>query len=499
MLSFLLLPLPTFQWFSDYWEHASALRVLSEHPLSPSNPHYATSDPDRQFVPLFVMLGWLVYVTGISLHTAISLGAFLTVVLLCVGVKRFALEYFRYSWAPTVTLAVLLFSWGTPWVWTGFYEFRALFYNSFYPASLVFSLTFVTWAVTIKGMRADNVTAHALLSLTALYAIMFVSHQLGGLFAIGGAILFITFEPLGSLKTRLLLILPIVVGVGITWWWPYFNPVALTFHGAGDKANEGSAEFYKVLPVLLMVGPALIGVPILGHMARVKQHVALPLGFFALFLAYAFGGYLQHPVAHRFLSYTVVYLHLAIAWGILAFWKKTAELAVQPARNRKVVLVVFIVASLIATAQVGLASGDFLRIGVERIFGRSFGSFPSQQVVAEYVSVARKLPVDAIIFATDDPALGITAFKGKVISRPRPQLMIADGADRTLDNKVFFSPAASLAQRWALVEKYGATHVLVKADNVLPEVVVALRQMGHVVTTGRQLVLIELDSARGAG
>jgi len=495
-LSFLFLPLPTFQWFSDYWEHASAVRVLSESVIAPTNPHYATYDPDRQFIPLFALLGLLMKATGMAVTTALALGAVLTMVLFCIGIKMFAQAYYQHRWAPTVLIAVLLCCWGMPWVWVGFYEVRAMFYNGFYPATFVLSLTFIAWAVVVRALRADALRSSDWLALPFLSALMFVSHQLGGLFALGGAALFLLFETKASTRTRVTIFLLLAAGLVVTWWWPYFNPIKLTIYGSGDKENDGVPDFYNVVKVVLLVGPAWLGVPLLVGMARKRIHVALVLGFAALFSAYFFGGLVGHPVAHRFLSYSVLFLQLPIVWKLLSMipdrdgWPGAAQL-----RQERSSSAIWLIVVLCIVLQIAFAALDFARIAYERTTGKSFGAFPNYPVVAELKAVTDKIPQDAIMFATVDPALCVKAFKGKVVARPRPQLMIADGAARNKDNARFFARETPQAERRALIRKYGATHILIRKENVAPQVTQDLRALGEVVPTAGTLVLVKVDGA----
>lgn len=492
-LSFFYLPLPTLQWFTDYWEHASALRVLSESPFSPTNPHYATYDPDRQFIPMFVLLGGLMHITGISVETALALAAAITTVLFCVGVKVFAAEYFQHRWAPVVTMAVLLFCWGNPWIWTGFYEFRAIFHINYYPAALDLSLTFLAWGLVIKALRRASLDILTVVGLPFLSAFMFITHQLGGLFAVGGMVLFIALEPAHSTRTRLNIFLLITAGMAMTWWWPYFNPIKLTVYGAGDKENGGVPQFYYPLQVMLLIGPAWLGIPVLLEMFRKRIHLALVVGFICLSCAYVLGGMVGHPVAHRFLSYTVIYLHLPIAWKLLKLIPdRPSQLAPRSVAQRRTFAVV---ATLVVLAQLCLAAVDFARVAYEKQTGKSFGNFPYQNVRGELAAAIQTVPKDAILFASFDPALSVTAYKGKVVARPRAQLMIADGPARNRDNQRFFALDASQQERMALMRKYGASYILIKPDNVPGETVKHLEELGQLVPNEGPLILIKIDTS----
>lgn len=495
-LSFFFLPLPTFQWFSDYWEHASVVRVLSENISVPTNPHYATYDPDRQFMPFYILLGYVMQVTGMGILTAMAVGAVLTTILLVVGIRMFANAYYQHKWAPTVLLAVLLCCWGTPWVWAGFYELRTLFYNNFYPGTFVLGLTFITWGIVVQALRADKLRTLDWVLVPLLMALMFVIHQLGGMFAIGGMVLFLMFEPKASLRTRVTLFLLLAAGLAITWWWPYFNPIKLAYYGSGDKENDGVPDFYNFVKVVLLIGPAWLGVPLLIGMARKRVHLALVIGFAAVFGVYLLGGVIGHPVTHRFLSYAILYLHLPIVWKLLSMIPDRDEAPTlaqlrQDAWSGRI----WLLASLFVVLHVSVAILDSSRIVYEKLSGNRIGAFPHQDVVPDSLAVAEKLPDDAIMFTTLDTGLSVKAFKGKVVSRPRPQLMIPDGAARTADNKRFFTLGTPQEERRALIRKYGATHIVLRKENVAPQVTRELIALGELVPTSGSLVMIALNKA----
>jgi hypothetical protein len=482
--SCIFLQLPQFQWFSDYWEHTAAIKALALNLASPSNPHFATSDSDRQFIPHFVMLAALVRFLHLPLFTAFGLLGALTSALLVFSLGHFAREYFRDPWAPSVTLLVFLACWGTPWVWTGFYEFRALFYNIYYPSTLALALTFVAWSIVINILRSTTTSMLRFISLTVLLTIIFITHQLGGIFAAGSIALFAIFEREGSPIARAGIGASVTVGLALAWFWPYFNPILLTIHGSKDAGNEGAVEFYRFMPVLLMMGPSVLGIPAVLNAVRVDRNLTLAVGFVAIFAAYLAGGLLGSPVTHRLLAYSIVYLHLGIVREILRYRSWT----ISPRLKHRVI---FAGIGWILI-QVGFASVDFSRFAFESLTHRSFGSFPNQPVVQTMKRLTASVDETAIVFASKGPALVLPSFKGKVIARPRPELMIADGMQRDADNALFFSARATASDRQRLIAKYGATHVAFVRQEVSPLALVGIRALGAIEADVNDVYLIRL-------
>jgi hypothetical protein len=205
---------------------------------------------------------------------------------------------------------------------------------------------------------------------------------------------------------------------------------------------------------------------------------------------------LDHPVAHRFLSFSVLYLHLPIVWKLLSLiperdaWPRLAQLK----SDRRTYITAVLGLAFVAL-HIAFMSFDFARYVYERAGGKPFAYYPYREVVPDSLAVVKELPDDAIMFASPDPAMAITAFKGKVIARPRPQLMIADGAARKADNARFFSAKTSQAERLELMRKYGARYILIKDDDFSSQTREALRALGTVVPTSGRLVLIKVDTA----
>jgi hypothetical protein len=483
--SCVLLHLPQYQWFSDYWEHAAAIRALADNPWSPSNPHYASADPDRWFIPPFLLGALGVRHLGMSIAGVQGLIGIVTAIVFVFALGRFARMYFADRWAPFATLSVFLVAWGTPWVWTGCYEFRALFYNIYYPSMFVFALTFVAWALVIGQMREARSHIGAWLALVATTALMMTSHQLGAAFAIGGVVLLLLFEPHCPLRVRFACAAAVAAGVGLSAAWPYYNPLALMFGGTGQQIHDGHPQFYQFIPVLLLLGPALLGLYALIRMLARRRQITLAVGFSAVFLAYLLGGLIEHPITHRLLPFSIVFLHLALVWEIL---ERVRGRAGSPHGNQWLLFAAF----GWAVVQIGFGALDFVRFGVETVAGRTIGSFPHQPVTRVITAVARDLPDDAVVFASHSPGLVLPAVGQKVVSRPRSELMIADGPARKADQARFFGPDTADQDRRALAAKYGAAYVVWRDGDVPDAVGDSLAALGAVVARHNDVTIVRL-------
>lgn len=488
-ISFFLVPLPTMQWFSDYWEHAAAIKTLAQNLMHPLHPLYASHDPSRQLIPHNILLAMLVNYFGISVVNALSILATVVFGLLLVGVKLLADELFHHPWAPLVLLLTFLCAWGSPWVWTGFYEFRAIFYNSYYPSAAVLSLAFIAWWCALRYLRAEKIISMWAIGVMGLVALMYVTHQLAGLFAVGGLLLFAVFEPRTPFGKRLSLVVAVFFGILTTWFWPYFNPIGLAGAAAADKLAEDFSAFYRPIPVALLIGPAFLGFPMAIALIRRRRHLALVAGSFSIVVAYLLFGLIDHPVGHRLIAYFMVYLHLMLAWGILTYFSSIDFDAALPVRVvRKFVIALIAVFVL---GQFAFAGVDFIRVGYEKIAKKSFGSFPNQPVIKYMEKIKAIVPDDAVVFSTPDESYPLPAFSGKLVDHPRAGWMIPDQKSRTKDNKEFFSATTTNTQRIVLIKKYGATFALLNVMSVDREVLVALGKMGREIPIDGNIMLID--------
>lgn len=487
--SFFLLPLPTMQWFSDYWEHAAAIKALSKNLAHPLHPLYASHDPSRQFIPYNVLLAALVNYFHISVINALAILATAVVALLLLGVKLLADELFHHPWAPLVLLLTLLCAWGSPWVWTGFYEVRAIFYNSYYPSAAVLSLTFILWWCALRYLRMQKMLSIQMVAIVALVAFMYITHQLAALFAVGGLMLFAMLEPNTPLQKRLLLAFAVIVGVLVTWFWPYFNPISLTSTAAVDGIEEEFPAFYQPISVILLIGPAFFAFPVMVGLILQRKHLALVAGFVFIASAYLLFGLIKHPVGHRLISYFMVYLHLLLAWGILEYF-------VIPRVGFGVGVIqryfIGVVMAVCIVAQVAFASLDFMRIGYEKVMQRSFGNFPNQPVVQYMEKIEKIIPDDAVVFSTPNESYPLPAFAGKLVDHPRAGWMIPDQKTRMSDNKAFFSIATTNEQRRMLAKKYRATFVLLNSESIEPAVLAEIEKIGQSISIGKNINLIDL-------
>jgi hypothetical protein len=220
---------------------------------------------------------------------------------------------------------------------------------------------------------------------------------------------------------------------------------------------------------------------------RQRRRLTLLVGFAAIFAAYVIGGVVGNPITHRLLTFFTVFLQLGLVWEILERQKRRAGTDTANAK-------LLVAGALWVVLQTGLAAGDFVRFGLEQTMHVSFGSFPDQPVVRTMQMITADLPDTMVAFASYSPALVLPAFKGKTVSRPRAELLIADGAERATDDALFFSPRATAQNREELIAKYHVTHVIYRGSDVSADVAASLKDLGPIVATAGDVVVIAVNA-----
>lgn len=479
--------LPTLLYFTDYWEHRAIIQEVIRHGPALTDPIYAEGATSRQFTPWSLLLGYLARMTGIGADGALMAGALLVAVLFLAGVRDFARAYFADRWAPALFLAVLCCGWGfIALMWTGFYSLRSQLHSNYYPASLVFALTLIAWAQTIRLLRAPRIAPLRLILLAAIVAISTITHPLNALLLLGGGAGVILLEPDVSFGRRAMLLAAMVLAVSATTIWPYFNPLSLGAAGlVRGKATFNNFDFfYSPLFIVANIWPALFAPYFMPNQWRRPRYRVAVLAFVGLSAVYVAGALADISVTHRLLPYVVLAGHLIVTRGILD--------AIHPSPAG---MTFTIVPEVLRRIGIGLgicASWQVLLAACQLIWPWSLSNYPYplSDVFGETAKVAATLPADARPFGFDSAALVMPSHGFKVVAFPRPMPFSPSDEARQADYRRFFSTGVPDAERLAIARRQGATHVLYLTNEVTIEQHRELGRLGPAVNpVGRWRVI----------
>jgi len=441
----------------DAFHHMAAVRELARGEFPPRHNLVPGVLPQGHYGPYLVALGWLTRLSGASpIHVLYAAGV--VNVLLYLALFRLLAARFAgvgaSAWAGLVPL-LLWGPWPAPemrWAWIGWPGTTSLAeaYNFFYPnqAGLILVLAILA-LVTRPSHATDAPDLRSWCTALLLSGVLIASHPLSALLLVAalaalGASLLAT-RRLRPVQAAWLAVLP-AGGLLLASAWPYYPVLKLLpafqidwFATGGTPAAARASDAplaalpvaAPLLPLFQVFGPAIVGVWGLAVLARRGR--PFPLLWFGLCLLVL--TLESVPMRHRFSFFAALPLHLGCAHVLDAAWRRG-----RVARA----------AALGLLAMGALSAGFRLAWVLDR-------RPPSLEIVA------RLTPSDAVVLAPPGLSNGVAGLTGrKVVCPENPDvfLILAGGARRIYDQARFFRGAPP-AERAQIIERWGATHVLV--------------------------------------
>jgi hypothetical protein len=489
--------LVTYSLWADYWEHTAALTEWMRNFSAPANPHVLDDSLSPRYMPQFWVLAFMGLFFGLTSIDLMSISAVVNYILITVGLFLFTRAYFRDPWAPLISFIAVYMFWGVSWNWSNLYQFKSFFYVAGYPSSFVFGLSLISFWTVLKTLRGDYSAVIASFLLFVLAALMFLCHPLTAVFGIVGCVLLVFTESSVSGGRRLAILLALGAGLIATELWPYFSAwkVALGLYGAGQEqwfsSGGGSGVlsrfasgdwqhiFYDPRLVITILGPALLGIPACVWLAVRKEGRFIVTGAVVMSIPYFINIFVELPLAHRFLLFTVFYLQLAMVWVILQVidaWRTIP----RPPQAQAYMMGTLAFLALIVVSNVVLLATEFRGYTfspkhLTMIDKRA--QIPDRLSVVElYSKLTGPLAESSVVLSTAQVGWPLPTVKGKVVALYHENPMVADQNQRYRDTMEFFYRQLEDQQRTDIIRGYQATHLLVSDSDtaVAPEVSAAL-------------------------
>jgi hypothetical protein len=329
--------------------------------------------------------------------------------------------------------------------------------------------------------------------------LMFLCHPLTAVFGVVGCVLLAFTESSVSGGRRLAIWLALGAGLVATELWPYFSAwkLALGLYGAGDEqwfsSGGGSGVlsrfasgdwqhiFYNPRLVITILGPALLGIPACIWLALRKEGRFIVTGAVVMSIPYFINIFIELPLAHRFLLFTVFYLQLAMVWVILQIidaWRTIP----RPPQAQAYMLGTLAFLALIVVSNVVLLATEFSGYTfspkqLSMIDKRA--QIPDRLSVVElYSELTGPLAESSVVLSTAQVGWPLPTVKGKVVALYHENPMVSDQNQRYRDTLEFFYRQLEDQQRTDIIRGYQATHLLVSDSDaaVAPEVSAALEK-----------------------
>ncbi len=510
----LAVPLVTYGAYPDYWEHTAVLTEWMRNFAAPTNPHVVSTDLSSRFMPYFWVLTQLGRLLDLDAVQLMSISAVVNYCLILLGIQLFFRSYFRDAWAPLIGFIAIFMFWGIGWNWANLYQLRSFFYIGGYPSSFVFGLSLVSFWATLRLLRNEGSPIVLGASLAMLASLMLLCHPLTGVFGIVSCALLSLTEGRVALLLRMTALVALLAGSLLPEFWPYFSvwKLMLGQYGTGieqwgsdtglnvlDRFQSGEWQhlFYNPAVMVNMLGPVLLGVPVLVWLLLKRQHLFIVIGAIVMAIPYLANLFVAIPLAHRFLLFVVTYLQLALVWFALNL---ITECRTEPrpsyGRPALSLLVLFMVGTVAANFALLAAEyrGESLSPDNLQVRNKRALLPEGQNVIDVYQSLTAPLDDTSVVLTTAALGWPLPTVKGKVVSIYHENPLLLDQVTRYQATGDFFYRPIGEDQRAEIVTRYGVSHVLLSEGdaNLNPNVSEWLSRFSKPVSTVGNYRMYEL-------
>lgn len=467
----------------DFWEHSAAIHAWTHDLWQPQSPHVASDEGSSRYMPFFFVVTGLSVLFGFTPLQGLGVAGVISISLFMIGVKLFSDRYFRSPWAAPIALLVLLCGWGVSWNWSNSYQLRQIFHGMSYPSFFVFSFGFIAYWWLLGLIKSEALSLPRLIVLALIVGILFSSHPPTGVAIIVTMGLMITFAEHVHLRRRVALLFVLAAGSLLVELWPYFSTWQIVFGTSGGESStwisrvspddllsrastlyRENHHFYQPLEVLLTLGPALLGVPMVFYLFVKERNRLLIAGFTIFSIPYLLFIAMPIPLGYRSIFYAIFFLHLSLVY----FFLKLIVVRRHPTWLRWTGISLL---SVMVLWNVGLAGGELLGFRLNVATLKFKDSYDKPRTTVDYMqTLADVVPRDAVIMAREKLAWPIPTFVGKVVSGLHLNPMIKDAARRRKDVEVFFNADTDFAERQEIIKRYHVTHVLYDPRKLSAEV-----------------------------
>lgn len=472
----IVLRMITWEPGTDYWEHSATLHALIDNPWHPWHPHLATHEGSPRFGPQFLLIALLARALHWDALQAMSFAGTFNIVLFVCGIYAFFKTFFGVPLAPLYGLLVMFGAWWLGFHFSNVYALPQLFSTVTFPSTTALGLTLLGFALCVRLLRGKVKHYWPCVALLGVWSgAVFIIHPLTAAMSISGALLLCVTEPRASWRVRLTVGAAIVVGCGLSHFWPYFSPWVVVRGGHGESADwatesakQATAElqvkrrlhqFYRPMPLLSTLGLGALTIVTLPWFLLKRERWFVALGALSMLVPFAANAYIEVPLGHRFVLLAVVYLHIGVVWLLLG-------LTPRHARSFRFVrsLWVGIPSTLLVVATLAVFSGHALREAWETQQNPRYRSRPVSPLVGNDSALAEFAGPGAVVLANPLISWSLPTFGPKVLLLHHMDPLVPDASERSRAVLRFLRHPLSDEEREALIARYGVTHVLLQRE-----------------------------------
>jgi len=485
---------------ADYWEHAAVIKEWSSNIWSPRDPYLSLDSPSMRFVPSFFVVAGIAGIFNLTVFQALGLGGLLNLGLLLAGIYLFTKAYFKSEWAPVWGMVILLTSWGTGDLRSGFYQLRCLFFVVSYPSIFVLALAFIMLWLAVQILRREFTSRWGYFALAVLTPVMLISHITFGAFALISVCLLTIFEPGIARALRFKVLMSVSSGLFLVLLWPYFSlwRMILKLLSYQKHWSKLPTSYYHLKDVLKIMGPAVLGIPAVFYAAYKRKNGFLISGFLVMVLLLAAGVIFSVPTGERFLIFTVFFLQLGLIWAIIEEKASPPRPSRSSTNRRFLQKGLHSLLALFFGWNITVAIFEFTGLPVQlipQVPYHYYWSAESHRVISDLQRLASLIPERAVVMAPDNISRLLPAFSGKVVVAHRGGFFMSseERNRRYVDNEKVYSAETSPLEREELLKRYGVSYLLFDRERISPGLMNELIKLGKTVGGTLKLLLVELS------
>ena len=488
----------TWEGGADYWEHSATLHALIDNPFHPHHPHLAIDSGSPRFGPQFLLVALIARALHWDALQAMTLCAVLNTLLFLYGIRRFFWSYFRHPLAPLYGLLVMFGGWWLGFLYSNVYALPVLFSVASFPSTTALGLTLLGFSLAVELLRGQLRRPRlALVVLSVWAAAVFIIHPLTAMMSLSGALLLALSEPNAPRRLRFELGFAVIVGCGLSHFWPYFSPWVVLRGGHGGSADWAEQslqqaadlhvkrklhQFYQPDGLLMSLGLGTITLLSLPYFLLRRERWFVGLGALSMLVPFVANAFVEIPLGHRFVLLSIVYLHIGLVWLLLLLTPSYAgSVRLVQGRFWGVASALFIAGTLL------VFSSHSVLVARALFDDPRFRTRRDSPIVRNMRAFAAAAGPGAVVLANPVVSWPLPTFGPKVLVLFHDDPLVPDAVQREHWVKRFLGPGGSDDERRMILARYGVSHVLLQREAGSPGRFLAKTSTVRVVGTGYRL------------
>lgn len=465
--------------YSDGAEHAAAVRALAGSLQNPGDPMLADCTAmSPRYVPSIVLMALFMKASGWDVLRVIDLWLVIFFGFFLFSAAVFVKEYFHDVGQVPLSLTALLCLWGSGWTGANAYMFSALVYTAYFPSVVSFSCALLGLYGQLRHLRAH--AGRDLLLMFFWGGLCFVNHPLTGTFFFISSALIYVERGRRVVRHCLSCGAALLTAIVFVTVWPYSdffsNMLTVASGEMGASWDYRLTREYLYSDIFLRAGPALAALPVLGWYACKRKYVYLTGGCLVFCLVYGAGYVADLSLSERYIFFILFVLQLGFSRFCFEQFVLTGH--GFPGRLKSAPAGIALCLLLVGIAGQGaLVYREYLAPNFSFTPGFPWVAYQSPNRWQK--AWGTHITAQDIVLSDIPSSWAVPAYTGaKVIALFHTAPHVTNNRDRGDDIALFIAPAATDAQRKAILDKYDVTKVLLDFRVHQYEIVPALKRMG---------------------